>query len=379
MTTKRYPFALIKERLAARGPAALDFAIGRLSMPLPQPIESWVREHAELALEPANRDDLDEFAGAAAGYLAREYRIDVPTANILPTPGGRAAMTALIACVLHPGDAVMVTEPGYPAFARLAAYRHATVVEVPLDPENGFAPELAAISRQANGPLRVIAMNYPNNPTGAKLSPAVFASFSELVAGNTVLFNDATYGPLVYDEEPRSLIAFNGLSKRTADVLELHSFSKYFPLGPSAVSFLAGSAATLERVRTYSEFAGSPLSRLQLQATTRCMRDAARLGELRRILPLQLESLCGTLSDIGFRPYATPAGVYVICEAPSHIDGKAIGSAEEAARQLMDSFDLAVTPIDTPRHRYLRFSAQYRPEDLARLAGLRNRIRRALS
>jgi aspartate/methionine/tyrosine aminotransferase len=348
-------------------------------MPLPQPIESWVRENAELALEPANRDDIDEFAAAAAGYLAREYRVDVPARHILPTPGGRAAMTALIACVLHPGDAVMVTEPGYPAFARLADYLHAKVLAVPLDPENGFAPDLAAVSRQANGPLRIIAMNYPNNPTGAKLSPSVFACFSELVVQNTVLFNDATYGPLVYDEQPRSLIACNGLSKHAADLLELHSFSKFFPLGPIAVSFLAGSATTLTRVKTYSEFAWSPLSRLQLQATIRCMRDSARMGELRRLLPLQLESLHETLNDIGFKPYATPAGLYVICEAPSHIDGKAIGSAEEAARQLVDSFDLVVAPIDAPRHGYLRFSALYQREDLARLAGLRNRMRRALS
>jgi aspartate/methionine/tyrosine aminotransferase len=348
-------------------------------VPLPEPIESWVRENAELALAPATRDDMDEFAAAAAGYLAREYRVDVPAAHILPTPGGRAAMTALIACVLHPGDAVMVTEPGYPAFARLAAYRHARVVEVPLDPEKGFAPDLAAVSRQANGPLRVIAMNYPNNPTGSKLSPAVFAGFSELAAGNAVLFNDATYGPLVYDEQPRSLIACNGLSRHAADLLELHSFSKCFPLGPTAVSFLAGSAATMERVKTYSEFAWSPLSRLQLQATTRCLRDSSRLRQLRRLLPLQLQSLHETLKDAGFRPYAARAGVYLICDAPTHIDGKAIGSAEEAARQLMDSFGLAAVPIDAPGHSYLRFSALYRPEDLARLAGLRNRVRRALS
>jgi aspartate/methionine/tyrosine aminotransferase len=103
------------------------------------------------------------------------------------------------------------------------------------------------------------------------------------------------------------------------------------------------------------------------------------MGELRRLLPLQLESLHETLNDIGFKPYATPAGLYVICEAPSHIDGKAIGSAEEAARQLVDSFDLVVAPIDAPRHGYLRFSALYQREDLARLAGLRNRMRRALS
>jgi aspartate/methionine/tyrosine aminotransferase len=223
----------------------------------------------------------------------------------------------------------------------------------------------------------VISINYPNNPTGAKLSGAVVASLCELVSESTVLFNDATYGPLVYDEQPRSLVASEKLNERAVELLELHSFSKLFPLGPIAVSFLAGSEATMEPIKTYSEFAWSPLSRLQLHATIRCLRDSERLRELRHFFPSQLESLYNTLNDIGFRAFPTPAGVYTICEVPSHIDGKPISSADEAADQLLERFDLAVVPLDTPRRSYLRFSSLYQPEDLERLAGLRNRLRLA--
>ncbi|MFA9453178.1 MAG: aminotransferase class I/II-fold pyridoxal phosphate-dependent enzyme [Candidatus Aminicenantaceae bacterium] len=43
-----------------------------------------------------------------------------------------------MACLLEPGDGVVVTEPGYPAFARVAAHRHCRVYSVPLDPAADF-------------------------------------------------------------------------------------------------------------------------------------------------------------------------------------------------------------------------------------------------
>jgi aspartate/methionine/tyrosine aminotransferase len=370
----RYPLTAIKEKLIERRGRALDFAIGRQSIPLPETINDWIQANAGLALKPAGRAELDEFACAASVFLAREYRVEIPATRILPTPGGRAAMSAFIACALSPGDKVLVTEPGYPAFARLATHRHAEVLVSFLDPENAFAPQLASIVEADDGPIRVIAVNYPNNPTGARLSSDVITKLGEITAASTILFNDATYGPLVYDERPGSLLG-NGMSGTSQiEMVELHSLSKLFPLGPIAVSFLAGSEEMMQSVSTYSEFAWSPLSKLQLKATTMCLQDEARLHELRKFFPAQLRALRQTLISIGLEPYPTPAGVYTICPVPSHIAGKSVASGEEAANRLMDEFDLAVLPLDTPRHSYLRFSSLYHAEDLERLSGLGTRL-----
>jgi hypothetical protein len=81
-----------------------------------------------------------------------------------------------------------------------------------------------------------------------------------------------------------------------------------------------------------------------------------------------------TLKSIGFEPYPTPAGVYTLCRVPSRIAGKLVKSAEEAANRLMNEFDLAVFPLDTPRHGYLRFSSLYHVEDLERLSSLGARL-----
>jgi len=372
--TKRYPFTLIKEKLAARKGQALDFAIGPRRIPLPETIDHWVRAHADLALKPATALEVGEFTAAAAALLSEEYGAEVATANILPTPGGRAAMSAFVACALEPGDTVLVTEPGYPAFARLAAHRHARVYDAELDANRAFTPDFKAALNTATETPRVIALNYPNNPTGVTLTPATSVAIHDAAGPSTIVFNDATYGPLVYGEKPSSLLGEGMFEGYRLELVELHSFSKLFPLGPIALSFLAGSGESMHSVSTYSEFAWSPPSQLQLKATTMCMRDTARLHHLREFFPAQLAALRQVLGQLGFSPYPTPAGIYVLCRLPPHIAGRAVESAAAAATRLMDEYDLAVVPWDTPHGSFLRFSSLYRPEDIERLSGLQDRL-----
>ncbi len=372
--TKRYPFTLIKEKLAARHGQALDFAIGSRQIPLPDEVDSWVRQHADFALRPGGRVEVEEFKSAASALLLREYGVNIAASNILPAPGGRAAMSAFVACALEPGESVMVTEPGYPAFARLAAHRHAKVHEAVLNADCDFVPDFSAALDGEKQPPRVIALNYPNNPTGATLTSATVAAVRDVAGARTIVFNDATYGPLVYDRKPKSLMSDGAFEGSQLERVELHSVGKLFPLGPIALSFLAGSDESMRSVSTYSEFAWSPPSKLQLKATTMCLNDSARMQELRAFFPEQLENLSRVLGEIGFQPYPAPAGIYTLCKLPPKIAGETVNSAEDAATRLMDEFDLAVVPWDTPQQSYLRFSSLYRAEDLERLSGLREQL-----
>lgn len=373
--TKPYPFTLIKEKLAARKEKALDFAVGRRRLGLPEKIGAWVRANPDLAMQSATRTEVDEFSSAAARYLAREYDVEVATGDILAAPGGRAAMSTFVACALEPGDPVLVTEPGYPAFARLARHRHAHIHEIPLDGEKDFVPDFGGAMTAATGEPRVIALNYPNNPTGATLTDATVAAIRHAAGPGTVVFNDATYGPLDYGRHPHSLLGDGVLDDAEIERVELHSFSKLFPIGPVALSFVAGSPEIMTQVSTYSEFAWSPPSKMQIGATIMCLKDAARVRELREFFPAQIRVLREVLERLGFRPFPTPAGVYVLCPVPSSVAGTSVALAEEAAAVLIDEFDLAVVPWDTDRHHYLRFSSLYRPEDIKRLAELGDTLR----
>lgn len=373
--SEKYPFTLIKEEIARRNGAALDFAVGTPAFPLSPEMSAWLRDNSELALVPGNRDDIGEFSSAAASFLEDQYSVTVDPHQILPTAGGRAAMGLLAACTLSATSTVVVTEPGYPAFARLAAQLGARVIVSHLDKDNGFAPDFEYTDDVARGSVTMVAVNYPNNPSGSTLSPAVLQKLRDLASPGLILFNDATYGPLVYDDEPHSLLAEVFPKDARPDIVELHSFSKHYPIGPLAVAFLAGSADLLHSMSTYSEYAWSPLSRLQLLATAICLRDVDRIRRIREHVPGQLAALQAVLDDIGFKTYTSHSGSYLICDVPESIAGETVTSAQHAVRYLMDKFDIAVVPLGTDDHSYLRFSALYRSHDLERLAELGPKLR----
>ena len=372
---QRYSFSVLRERLRQHAGPVLNFALGQLSKDLPVTVSRLVEESPSLVLRSANRDEVGEFTDSAAAYLQRVYDVEVLPTQILPMPGGRAAMTMLAASVLEPGDGVLVTEPGYPAFARVVSQHHASVHAAVLDPNRSFLPALEGLAAGDLASIRLVALNCPNNPTGVVLSADTVTAVTAGLAADTILFNDATYGPLVYGQQPISLLDSAVTRGRELAVLELHSLAKLFALGPLSMSFLVGTGSLVERLRQYCDFAWSPLSALRLQVATLCLQETRYLEEVRGDLETRLDRLRATLIEVGFEPYPTPAGIYVLTSTPETIGERSPNTAQEVADILLDDFGIAVASWDRPPNRYLRFAALCRPEDLAALASLKNELR----
>ena len=371
---QRYSFSVLRERLSQHGRPIVNFALGEFDGSLPAALSKEIRESSAMMMRRHSPAELAEFSAAAVGYLARQYGVESSPEEILPVPGGRSAMTALASCVLEPGNGVVVTEPGYPVFARLAAHHHARILVARLDPERKFAPRVDEISQEEADSVRLVALNYPNNPTGAVISEGVAAALEGRFGSGAVLFNDAIYGPLTHEGTAHSILGKDLSSIKGYRSLELHSLSKLFPLGPLGIAFLAGSAPLIEKIRHYTDFAWSPPSSLQMQATMRCFQSTDHIAEIRRYFQARLERLRETLVDVGFEPYPTPGGMYLLCKAPAAVGGVATPTAQAAADVLLDDFDLAVVAWDRPPHGYLRFSSLYSTEDLQSLGELGGRL-----
>jgi aspartate/methionine/tyrosine aminotransferase len=371
----RYPFAVIKEKLHAKRGEIADFAIGARRIPLPESLNQWIHANAGLALKPASPDDADAFKQAAVNYLRVEYDAAVGSNQIVPVPSGRVGMSAFIACDVRSGDAVVVTEPGYPAFARMAAHRHADIHSAQLDPERGFAPDLESLAETVKQRLRVIALNYPNNPTGAVISAEMRAAVHAASArSGAIVFNDAVYGPLTYEEGSSCLLTGDAEHHLGDGLVELHSLTKLYPLGPLSGSFLVGSQKAIQEIATYSEFAWAPMSALQVQATTWCLQDKSGRESIRQFYRQQLDELRRALVRLGFEPYPTPSGIYALCRVPQRIGGQKVANAADAAARLLDHYSVAVMPFDVPGNGYLRFCSMFLQEDMDRLMAQEDKL-----
>jgi len=367
----RYPIAAVRERLRRHGGPVLDFAVGPHREQPPSELKKILGTDPEEALRrPCSEDELTEFASAAAGMMRRIYGVEVSPTAVLPVPGGRTAMSFLASTLIRPGDGVAVVEPAYPAFTRVAQQIHASVAIVPLDPGRGFMPDVAALDDDAVAGISFAALNFPNNPTGAVLETDALMPFLQRFRPGTVVFNDATYGPLVFDRAPWSLLSEAAASGERLRLLELHSLAKLFALGPLAVAFLVGDEGIISELREFSEYAWSDQSSLQIQVALKCLEDGDRFNQVRDVYSGRLERLRQVVEGLGFEPFPAASGMYLVCRTPSAIGGRIVTDAEQAAEMLLTHHGVAVVPWNVHPTSYLRFSSQYAEEDLDALAAL---------
>jgi len=150
------------------------------------------------------------------GLLAGTYA-GCTADNILVTTGAIEANFLLFNVLLEPGDHVIAP---YPAYQQLYSVPRALGCDVDLwriQPETGFAYDVADLERLLRPETRLIVVNSPHNPTGAILSAAdlrrVYALAEEV--GATVMSDEAyrwlrrpggeSLPPPVYDLGPRGI------------------------------------------------------------------------------------------------------------------------------------------------------------------------------
>lgn len=367
----RYPIAAVRERVRRHDGPVLDFVLGKHREAAPVELVKLMRTaDPTLLVTSCGPEEVGAFSEAASTMLRREYGVDLAPDSILPVPGGRTAMSFLASTLIRPSDPVIVFDPAYPAFTRVAQQLGAQVHLVPLDPDRQLAPDLEALSSDGALTARFAALNYPNNPTGAIVEGEHLGDFFDLLHPQAVVFNDATYGPLTFDRPPWTLLAQPEAHRHGHRLVELHSLAKHFSLGPVGVSFLAGDREIISELRDFSEYAWSDQIRLHFEIAMHCLRDSEHLVTMREVFKRRMRRLDATLQEVGFTTLPAESGMYVVSRVPSVIGGRTVSGAGAAAEMLLNEHHLAVVPWEVQPHEYLRFSCQYSEEDLRGLAEL---------
>ncbi|NBV39577.1 MAG: aminotransferase class I/II-fold pyridoxal phosphate-dependent enzyme, partial [Verrucomicrobia bacterium] len=254
-STAIYKFEKIKRAKAAAKKAKPDVALIDLGvgepdeMAFPQVVKALQNE----AAKPENRGYADnggpDFRQAAARYMKNLFNVTVDAeTEVLHSIGSKAALSILPACLINPGDYVLMTVPGYPVFGTHAKYYGGLVHHLRLTAENHFLPDLKSIPAEILAKAKVLVLNYPNNPTGAC---ATLAFFEEVVAfakkHNLVVIQDAAYGSLHFGKEQISILQVPG-AKEVA--VELHSLSKSHNMTGWRIGFVTGNPLL---VRAYGD------------------------------------------------------------------------------------------------------------------------------
>ncbi|HTS89511.1 MAG TPA: aminotransferase class I/II-fold pyridoxal phosphate-dependent enzyme [Gemmatimonadales bacterium] len=332
-----YPLADLparKRQLEARGVDLIDLGAGDADYPPPaEVVEALQRAASETALSKYGfQQGLAAFRRATTDWMRRRFGLTFdPTREILPLLGSKEGLAHLPFAALDAGDLAVVPEPGYQAYLGGTVLAGGVPVVYPLTREADYQVRLDTLGDQVLRRVRLVYLNYPNNPTGAVAPEAYLAETVEICRRyGIVLAYDNPYCDLTFDGY-RAPSIFEIPGAREVAV-EFFSLSKSFSMTGWRLGWAAGDArfiGALTRVKSYVDT--GPWLAVQ-QAGAYALDHAERLippnvAELTRRRDAGLEALraAGFVCD-------TPKGaMYLWVQLPP-----GLSSADFAHRALED-------------------------------------------
>jgi len=121
-----------------------------------------------------------ELLRAIAKVSSEQYGANVGTEQICIFPGAQCALFATMLCLSGPGDEVILLEPFYATYEGVAQAGGASVVTVPLSPDNNFDLDTELIANAITDKTRAVIVNSPGNPSGAVFDKAAIARLAKL-------------------------------------------------------------------------------------------------------------------------------------------------------------------------------------------------------
>jgi aspartate/methionine/tyrosine aminotransferase len=230
------------------GTPVINLGIGSPDLP---PSPEAVDKLAETARK-SNSHGYQSYTGipalrqAFANWYKRFFNVTLNPANeVLLLMGSKEGVMHISMAFLNPGDKVLVPNPGYPAYAAVSKIVGAEILNYDLVAENNWQPDLDALEKLDLSGVKLMWVNYPNMPTGARASLDLF---KRLVAfgkkHNILIVNDNPYS-FVLNNEQLSILSVEG-AKDVA--LELNSMSKSHNMAGWRIGMVGGKSEFIQYV-----------------------------------------------------------------------------------------------------------------------------------
>ncbi len=366
---KIYKFEKIKraKREAVKnnpGMSLIDLGVGEPDDKAYEIIIKSLQEEAEKRDNRGYADNgIEEFKEAAAVYLDRVFGVKGidPAREINHAIGSKPALAMMPSAFINPGDVALMTVPGYPVFGTHTQWYNGEVCNLPLRKENGFLPDLKAVPADIRKRAKVLVINYPNNPTGARATADFYREVVDFAAANRIIVvQDAAYAALTYDGPPLSFLSVPG-AKEVG--VEIHSLSKSFNMTGWRMAFVAGNELVVKAFAMVKDNFDSGQFKAIQKASITALRNPQITEEIKAKYKRRLEALVKMLSGVGFDAVMPGGTFYLYTRIPKGMaGGKKFADAEEFSQFLIREQLISTVPWDDVGH-YVRLSATFEARD----------------
>lgn len=307
---------------------------------------------------------------AIARFYADHYGVAVPARRVFITPGASGAFLLVLAGLVEPGDAVLLSDPGYPCYPNFVRLFGGEPLLVPVGPASNFQLDAETLARHWTAHTRGAVMASPSNPTGTLACAKTLREIAGfLEAQGAFWVSDEIYHGLVYGERAHSALEFSDRA------FVVNSFSKYFGMTGWRLGWAVVPEEFIEAVERLAQnlFISAPAHSQAAALAAFSPETLAELERRRREFASRRDFLLRELPGLGFTIPVQPQGAFYIYADCSRWTCDSFAWAW----RLLEEAHVAVTPgKDFGQHepqRYLRFaytaSLERLAEGLGRIRG----------
>ncbi|MBS9766661.1 MAG: aminotransferase class I/II-fold pyridoxal phosphate-dependent enzyme [Flavobacteriaceae bacterium] len=233
--------------LKKQGCPIINIAIGSPDLSPPKAVMEELQKSLTLpnVHQYQSYQGIPELRSEITHFYQHHYGVTLNENEVLPLMGSKEGIMHISMAFLNQNDEVLIPNLGYPTYRSVTNLLQAIPLEYTLSEDNGWFPNLAEIEKKDLSKVKIMWVNYPHMPTGAK---ATKSQLEELVSfarkHQILLVNDNPYS-FILNENPISILQIEG-AKEVA--IELNSLSKTFNMAGWRVGMVVGSKELLNKV-----------------------------------------------------------------------------------------------------------------------------------
>jgi len=300
----------------ADGVDVISLAIGD---PVEETPRSVIDELCRTAYDPVNhRYPIDEekgmlaFRREVARWYADRYGVTLdPATEVLGLIGSKEGCHHFVLARVNPGDTVLMTDPGYPAYRASILMGEGEPYNVPILAENDYLPDFAAIPTEVAKKATAMFLNYPNNPTGACATRPFLTDLVRFARDYDIaVCYDNPYSEILFAGQER--ISFLQAEGAKEVGVELNSLSKPFNMCGWRIGMACGNADLIAAISKVKENTDSGIfNPIQYAGIVALRREAAYIDRMIEIYTRRREPVLATLRKIGI-DFEPPKGTFYL-------------------------------------------------------------------
>jgi aspartate/methionine/tyrosine aminotransferase len=213
------------DALNKNGKGIINLGIGSPDLPPHESVIAALNKAAQVIENHGYQSyrGLPELREAFANWYQKYFKVKLnPESELLPLMGSKEGILHISMAYLESGDEVLVPNPGYPAYSATAKLAGAEIRYYDLKEDENWQPDLNELAKTDLSKVKLMWVNYPHMPTGAKADNELFKKLNTFAQQHNILVcHDNPYS-FILNEKPESILK-NGLND---NVIELNSLSK---------------------------------------------------------------------------------------------------------------------------------------------------------